>query len=401
VEIEQSVREKTMSPPSGSPLEWLAEQAQARADDGSSRVLNPRAGDSGLIDFASNDYLGLSRDPRVIAAAIEATTCYGFGATASPLVAGWTNEHEMLVGDLAAFEGTEAAVVFSTGFAAVAGAIASLVGPGDAVYNDRLNHACLIAGTRMSGATLRVYPHNEVNRLDESIRRDRAGGRYRRILIATDTVFSMDGDLAPLVDLVDIANRHQAILMVDEAHATGVFGPEGRGAAAALGVAEQIDVKAGTLSKALGSIGGFIAGSKLLIDHLINRASTLMFSTALPPAACAAARMALSISRAEPWRRERATGLGDQLRLGLREQGWEIRASQGPIVPLIVGEAVAAVELSNRIRAEGYLAPAIRPPTVPRGTSRIRLSTSAANMEEQVRGLVHVIGRNEASTGQC
>ncbi|MBV8384891.1 MAG: aminotransferase class I/II-fold pyridoxal phosphate-dependent enzyme, partial [Planctomycetaceae bacterium] len=223
-----------------------------------------------LVNFGANDYLGLASDPRVIAAGRAAAEAFGWGAGASPLVTGWGAAHQELAEALARFERAEAAVLFPSGFAANLGTIAALVGVGDAVYVDRLDHACLIDGARLSGASLRVFPHADADRLAEILARERA--RFRRALVATDGVFSMDGDLAPLDRLADLADRFDAMLLVDEAHGTGVFGPDGRGAASELGVADRIPVRVGTLSKALGSIGGFVAGSRRLIDWLINHA---------------------------------------------------------------------------------------------------------------------------------
>jgi 8-amino-7-oxononanoate synthase len=304
-------------------------------------------------------------------------------------VTGWTEAHDELAEALALFERAEAAVLFPTGYAANLGTIAALVGPGDAVYHDRLNHACLIDGTKLAGASLRVYPHADADRLDAILRRERA--RFRRVLIATDGVFSMDGDLAPLRELVEIADRFDAMLLVDEAHGTGVFGPDGRGACSELGVADRVPIRVGTLSKALGSLGGFVAGSRRLIDHLVNSARTLIYSTALPPAAAAAADEGLKIARSEPWRRERAWALGDRLRGSLREAGLQVVDSSGPIVPVILGEPGAALAESARLRELGFLVPAIRPPTVPAGTSRLRLSLSAAHQEADLEGLMDAL----------
>ncbi len=378
----------------GDPLDWIDDEAAARERDGLGRRLvalgeavpgRLRWDGRALVNFASNDYLGLAADPRVVAAAVDAAGRYGWGAGASALVCGWREPHEALAEELAEFEGTEAAVLFPSGFAANLGAIAALVGPGDAVYHDRLNHACLIEGTRMAEASLRVYPHNDADRLAAILDRDR--GRYRRTLIATDGVFSMDGDLAPLAVLADLADRHGAMLLVDEAHGTGVFGPTGRGAAEACEVAEQVPIKVGTLSKALGSIGGFVAGSRRLIDHLINRAPTLIYSTALPPAAAAAAREALRIVRAEPERRSHLLSLSRDLRRGLAALGFDVGDSVGPIVPVLLGGPERAVRLSEALRERGFLVPAIRPPTVPNGTSRLRISLTAAHAREDVAGL--------------
>src|SRR6185312_3537078 len=274
------------------PLAWIDDEAEAWSRRGLDRRLvglggsNPgrveRDGRS-LLNFASNDYLGLASDPRVIEAACSAAEVFGWGAGASPLVSGWREPHEALASALADFERVEAVALFPSGFAANLGSIVALVGTGDAVYLDRWNHACLIDGARLSRAKLRVYPHTDSNRLEAILKRDR--GKFRRSLIATDGVFSMDGDVAPLADLVDLAERFDAMLLVDEAHGTGVFGTGGRGAAELRGVVGRVDVKVGTLSKALGSIGGFVAGSSRLIGWLINQARPMIYSTALPPSA--------------------------------------------------------------------------------------------------------------------
>jgi 8-amino-7-oxononanoate synthase len=338
------------------------------------------------INFASNDYLGLANDARVVDAAVRAAAIWGWGAGASPLVSGWTEEHEALADEIAAFERTEAALLFPTGYAANVGTIAALVGKADVIYSDRLNHACLIDGCRLSGATVRVFPHADADALDAMLADD--AGRFRRSLIVTDGVFSMDGDLAPVDRLADLAERHGAMLLVDEAHGTGVFGPDGRGAASELGVAERVSIRVGTLSKALGSIGGFVAGSRRLVDWLTNHARSLIFSTAAPPAAVAAAREALRISIDEPWRRARVRALGGRLRAGLIEAGYSVSPATGPIVPVLLGDPAVVVETSRRLQELGFLVPAIRPPTVPDGTSRLRICASAAHTDEQVEGLL-------------
>lgn len=369
------------------PLSWIDEESAAWSDRGLKRSLRPIGRDGlPLLNVASNDYLGLADDARVVLKATETASLWGWGAGASPLVSGWTAEHEALAREIAAFERTEAAVLFPTGYAANLGTIAALVGKPDVIYSDRLNHACLIDGARLSGATVRVYPHRDTEALASLLGADR--GRFRRALIVTDGVFGMDGDLAPIDRLADLAQQHGAMLLVDEAHGTGVFGPDGRGAAAELGAADRVTVKVGTLSKALASVGGFVAGSHRLVDWLINHARPLIFSTAAPPATVAAAREALRISVAEPWRRERARGLGDRLRAALREVGFEVAPSTGPIVPVVVGGPSSALDLSAHLGDRGFLIPAIRPPTVPEGTSRLRVVTSARHTDEQIDGLI-------------
>ena len=382
------------------PLGWLDEVAEGRDRRGLARRLVARGSATpgrvveagrALVNFASNDYLGLAADPRLAEAANEAARKYGWGAGASPLVTGWREPHERLAEELARFEGAEAVALFPTGYAANLGTIAALVGPGDAVYLDRLNHSCLVAGARLSGATLRVYPHADAAHLAEIMARDE--GRFRRSLIATDGVFSMDGDLAPVDLLADLAETHAAMLLVDEAHGTGVVGPDGRGASSARGAADRVHARVGTLSKALGSIGGFVAGSRRLVDHLVNHAAALVYSTALPPAAVAAAGEALRVAQAEPHRRERVIESAGSLSSRLRELGWDVPIVAAPIVPVILGDADRAVALSSRLREEGLLAPAIRPPTVPRGTSRLRVSLSAAHTARDLAALVAAMGR--------
>lgn len=384
--------------PTTGPFAWLEDEAEERRLLGLSRSLDPVGpAPSGLacregktfVDLSSNDYLGLANDARVVAAAIEAARTFGWGSGSSALVRGWSEIHEELAEALARFEHAEAVALFPTGYAANQGTIASLVGPGDAVYQDRLNHSCLVQGARFSGAAQRVYPHCDFEKLAERLERDR--GRYRRSLIATDGVFSMDGDLAPLRELVTIAEDFGAMLLVDEAHGTGVFGPDGRGAGSALGVSDRIPVRMGTLSKAIGSIGGFVAGSRRLIDHLINRAATLIYSTALPAAAMAAAREALRIIEEEPERRCRVAGYSRNVREGLRSAGVRVPEGEGPIIPVILGSSDRALAESARLRRAGFLVPAIRPPTVARGTARLRISLSAAHDPEDLARAVELL----------
>ena len=377
------------------PLAWIDDESVSWTRRGLNRRLIPLGGTTpgrverdgrSLLNFASNDYLGLASDPRVIEAACAAAAIYGWGSGASPLVSGWREPHEALAAALADFERSEAVALFPSGFAANLGTIAALVGPGDAVYLDRWNHACLIDGARLSGARLRVYPHGDPDRLEAILTRDR--GRFRRPLIATDGVFSMDGDLAPLADLADLAGRFGAILLVDEAHGTGVFGLEGRGASEACGVSGRVDVKVGTLSKSLGSVGGFVAGSRRLIDWLINRARPMIYSTAMPPSAAAAAGRALEILRLEPWRRSRLAELAGTLRTALPALGLPEVGPGGPIVPVILGEPSLAIDRAARLLDRGCLVPAIRPPTVPEGTARLRISLTAAHGPADVDRLI-------------
>ncbi len=288
-------------------------------------------------------------------------------------------------GGLAEFEGTEAALVFPSGFAANAGTIAALVDKHDAIYSDRKNHASLIDGCRLSGAEIHIYAHRDCRRLEFLLQ---AGDRYRRRLIVTDSLFSMDGDLAPLDQLARLAERYDCMLLVDEAHATGVLGARGRGGCELLGVEHDVDVRIGTLSKALGSSGGFVVGSRMLIDWLLNRARPYVFSTALPPALAAAAAAALEIVTREPERRGQLLARAAELRARLRARGWRVGDSIGPILPLVIGDAQRTMQLSARLREQGFLVPGIRPPSVPKGESLLRMSLSYGHSREMIEQLL-------------
>jgi len=343
----------------------------------------------GLIHFGSNDYLGLAAYPRVQAAVVAAAQQLGWGSGASPVILGHTRLHEELEGRLAAFEGTEAALVFPSGFAANAGTIAALVGPGDVVSTDRKNHASLLDGCRLSRADVRVYAHADAQGLARLL--DRAN-RYRRRLIVTDSLFSMDGELAPLADLADLADRYEAMLLTDEAHATGVFGQRGRGVAEQLSVEGRIAVRIGTLSKALGGVGGFVAGSRALVDWLVNRARPYVFSTAFPAPAAAAALAALEIIEQEPQRRTLLLRRASELRSRLAEQGWRLGRSRSQIIPIVLGAPVRAVQLSQALRERGIFVPAIRPPTVPEGEACLRVCLTWPHAPEMIDALLAALG---------
>jgi 8-amino-7-oxononanoate synthase len=340
------------------------------------------------VNFASNDYLNLASDPRLAAAAARAARRYGTGAGASPLVTGLLPPLRALERDLARWEGCEAALVFASGFAANLAVVSSLAGPGDAVFSDELNHASLIDGCRLSRAEVHVYRHADVTHLAELLRRE--GARARRRIIATDSVFSMDGDLAPLVEVHALAETHDCLLVIDEAHATGVLGDRGRGLSDRLPRSNRI-IKVGTLSKALGAQGGFVCGTAVQKEWLVNRARPYVFSTALAPPSAAAARKALAIADAEPQRREQVAALADLLRRELVRTGFPETCSQSAIVPVIVGAAATAVEWSGRLLEHGLLVPAIRPPSVPEGTSRLRVSLTAGHTAEDVGRLVEAL----------
>jgi 8-amino-7-oxononanoate synthase len=380
------------------PLDWIDQELNAlEANDllrtlehhagGQSGVL--RVGGRDLVNFGSNDYLGLASDPRLVAAVTECANRDGWGAGSSPLVTGRTAVHERLELRLAEFEQVESALLFTSGFAANVGTVAALVDRGDAVYSDAKNHASLIDGCRLSRAAVHVYPHRDCQALEQMLR---AGTDYRRRLIVTESVFSMDGDLAPLAELVALARQHDCMLLVDEAHATGVFGAQGRGLAEELGIEDQVDVRIGTLSKALGSSGGFVCGSGALIEWLVNRARTYVFSTAPPVPLCAAALAALDIVRDEPWRRATLRSTATQLRDRLRDEAWNISASASQIIPLVVGDADQALRVAAGLREAGVLVPAIRPPSVPRGQSLLRISLSSTHSPEAIERLVTALG---------
>ncbi len=334
-----------------------------------------------LINFSSNDYLGLAGDPRIADALAEGARTWGAGAGASRLVCGdFPPQHE-LERELAAFEGTEAAVLFGSGYAANCGLLAAFAGPEDLILSDALNHASIVDGCRLSRARVQVYPHCDGEAVDRLLQATPA----RRRIVVTDTIFSMDGDRAPLRDLARVCARHGALLFLDEAHATGVFGVHGAGLAAAEGVAP--DARMGTLSKAFGVAGAYVAASRAVCDLLINRARPLVFSTALPPALACAALAALGILRGPE---------GDERRARLRRNTERFSAAVGgrdasPIFPIVYGSPERAVEAAAHLRAGGILAKAIRPPTVPAGTSRIRFALSAAHTDAHIDAAVKAL----------
>ena len=325
-----------------------------------------------VVNFASNDYLGLAQHPVLIEAAIEATRNYGTGSTASRLVSGSLDLFHELEETIAAAKKTEAALTFANGYATAMGTIPALVGKGDTVILDKLSHACLIDAARLSGATLRVFPHNDLNKLEKRL----ISGKGRT-LIVTESVFSMDGDLCPLRDIIALKEQHGALLLLDEAHATGVLGPNGHGFAEELGLQDRIDFQMGTLGKALGSAGGYLAASRPWIDLLINKARSFIYSTAPPPAQAAASLAAFQLL-ATP----EGQALRDQLQSNLSHF-----SSQTPIIPRTIGDNSHALAASQALLHAGFLVPAIRFPTVPRGTARLRLTISAAHSPQQIQAL--------------
>lgn len=350
-----------------------------------------RAGGRTFIDFSSNDYLGLGRRSETARAAANAALRFGSGSGASRLLSGTLTVHSLLESKLAAFKGEEACLVFGSGYLANLGAVTALVGDGDAVVLDRLCHASLVDAARLSGAKLLVYPHRDMAALDKILHRVEATRRvaptYRRILVATDAYFSMDGDVAPLEKLVSVCRRRGAWLLVDEAHSTGVFGETGAGLTEHCALQGKIEVVMGTLSKAIGSVGGYIAGKKPLIEFLVNRARPFIFTTALPPSAAAAAIRAIELIEKEPGLRRTLWKRSTRVRRALKKAGFRLAPSTGPIVPVMF-PGKKALKASEKLRERGIYAPAIRPPTVKEGTERIRLSLSAGHSEADIEALI-------------
>lgn len=334
-----------------------------------------------VLLLASNDYLGLATHPDVIQAAVQATERYGTGAGASRLVCGTLPPHAELEQALAIFKHTPSALVFGSGYLANLGVIPSLITRGGLIFADRLCHASLIDGARLSGADLRIYRHRDLNHLESLLKRTTSG---RPLLIVTDGLFSMDGDLSPLPELATLAERFGATLYVDDAHGTGIMGRSGRGTLEHFGVESRIPFHMGTLGKALGSSGAYIAGPTDMIQYLINTSRPFMFTTAPPPSAAAAARAALTVLQQDPSRRARLWRNRDHLFAGLTRLGFHLTESVSPILPILIGQADKALAFAEQLLAHGVYAPAIRPPTVPDGSSRIRVTVTAEHSPEQI-----------------
>ena len=335
-----------------------------------------------VVLLGSNNYLGLSTHPKVIAAAVEATRTFGTGASGSRLISGNSELYTTLETNLAKAKGTEAALVFSSGYAANTSTIPVLAREGDLILSDALNHASIIDGCRLSRATKQVYRHSDIEHLSALLSES---AEFRRRLIVTDGVFSMDGDIAPLPDICDLAAQHNAMVLVDDAHGFGVLGKDGSGTLAHFGLKDENIVQMGTLSKSIGALGGYIAGSRSLIELLINRARGFIFTTGLPPATLAAADAALDVVRSEPELRKRLFSHAKHLKAALMDLGYTLLPSETQILPVLLGSPQRATSIAEALLAEGVFAPAIRPPAVPPGTSRLRLTVMATHTEVEIQ----------------
>ena len=338
--------------------------------------------DKPVIQFASNNYLGLANHQTVKQAAIEAIHQYGVGSGASRLISGTQTPHQNLEAALAEFKGTEAALTFGTGYSTNVGVIPALAGPQDLILADRLCHASIIDGCRVSQASLRVFQHNDTDHLTQLL--SKQSGKHKT-LILTEGVFSMDGDVAPIPELVRLAKEFQAILLIDDAHGTGVMGANGRGCVEHFGIDPNTCVQMGTLSKALGTIGGYVVGSHSFIDYLINTSRSFIYTTAPPPSMAAAAQAALSLVQSDPERRNRLWQNRDLLYEGLKTLGFQLTNTQSPILPILLNNPQLAVDMSTKLLEHGIYIPAIRPPTIPKGTSRLRITITSSHTPEQIK----------------
>lgn len=340
------------------------------------------------VDFSSNDYLGISNHPKLIEAARQALESYGVGTGASRLMSGDLRLHHLLEEEIASFKGKESALVFNSGYQANTGIIPALVGRNDVVFADRLCHASQLDGVAMSQARLIRYQHNDMEHLGDLLERERPG--FDKALILTETVFSMDGDLAPLRSLVELKDRYSCVLMVDEAHATGVFGHQGRGLVDDQGLSEHVELIMGTFSKALGGFGAYLAASRIVTDYLVNSARSFIYSTALPATIIAANLAAIEVCRSEPQRGQFLLERANSFRQAIVKAGWSVGGSS-QIIPVMVGESADAVKYASELFMRGFRVLPIRPPTVPEGTARLRLSLCYAHAEEEVTSIVEAL----------
>jgi len=356
----------------GAPGEWVEIQGQR------------------LLNLSSNNYLGLAAHPSLKAAAVQAVQQWGCGATASRLIVGNYEIYDQTEKDLAAFKGTEAALIFNSGYTANIGIITALVSRGDIVLSDKINHASIIDGSRLSGAQFLRYKHRDMTDLERCLKK--AEG-YRRKLVISDSVFSMDGDLAPLPSIVDLKNKYGAVLMIDEAHGSGIFGAKGRGLAEYMGVSEEVEINMGTLGKAFGCFGAYVSGRKVLIDYLRNKARGFIFTTALPPAVIASVQAAIQVMQEEKWRRAEVLSKAAWVREQLAGAGFDLLNSQSQIIPILSGDNATTLEFSSRLFQVNILAMAVRPPTVPLNTARLRLTVMATHSQEDLAWAVEQISQ--------
>lgn len=337
-----------------------------------------------MLAFASNDYLGLASHPEIIEATIAAARRCGVGGGASHLISGHHEEHELAEEALARFVDLPRALLFSSGYMANTGVVPALVGRGGAVFSDTLNHACLIDGARLSRAAVHIYPHGDLDTLESMLSRNRTPDK----IVITDGVFSMDGDIAPIPEMIALCERHDAMLLIDDAHGFGVIGPGGRGTLAHFGARSERVLYMGTLGKAVGVAGAFIAGNADAIEWLIQRTRTYIFTTSMPPMLAAAIRASLDVVARDDWRRSRLLAHGRRLRAGLQCLPWALPATRTAVQPVLIGGNEAALAVMRELWERGIWAPAIRPPTVPQGTARLRITFSASHEEAHIDRLI-------------
>lgn len=347
-----------------------------------------KIGGQWLVSFCSNDYLGLAQHPALKRAMIKGTKKFGAGAGAARLLSGTTALHQELEQAIAKFKHCDDALLFTSGYAANLGVITTLIKKNDVILCDAFNHASLVDAARLTKAQLHIYRHCDMTHLESLLRHSHIQHPAPNIYIVTDAIFSMDGDGAPLKEVVHLAVKYKAYTIVDEAHGTGVFGKYGRGWCAAQGLEKQIDVIVGTASKALGSIGGFVSGSQVLIDYIRNKSRPFIFTTALPPGSCAATIAALKVLKSESSLRKRLWANTDYIKSRIEQIGLDLRKSVSPIIPIMIGDTKKTVAISQALWNKGFYVPAIRPPTVPQGKSRLRLTITAMHTRKQMDGLM-------------
>lgn len=342
------------------------------------------------LNFCSNNYLGLADDPRLIQSAVDSLKEEGFGSGASRLVCGNMSSHRKLEDILARFKKTERCLFFTSGYMANVGIISALFDREDVIFSDKLNHASIIDGIILSRAQFKRYPHNDMTVLQEQLK---SVSGFRKRVIITDSVFSMDGDCAPLKEIVALAKKYNALVMVDEAHAFGVLGKNGRGLVEHLGLEGQVDIQMGTLSKAAGAFGAYCCGASELIELILNRARSFIYTTGLPPSVAAAGQKAVEIIAAEPQRRRKLLKNSDDIRFGLKKIGFDTMTSQTPIIPILIKDAALAVEFSKRLLSQGVFVQAIRPPTVPVGTARLRVTAMSTHTQKDIKQFMDAVER--------